>query len=224
MTTKSRVVIVDDHPLFRDGLISLIARSAKYETVGEAGSGEEALRLAVELRPDLMTMDVSLPDMSGVEATRMILQAVPTVKILMLSMHQTIDYVTEGFRAGARGYVVKEATSARLIEAMDVLSQGEHFLDGQLSGDMVVKHLFGQGKEGTVQDRHYALLSPREQQIMRLIAEGGSSRSIAQVLNLSAKTVENHRANLMKKLDVHSRIDLVRFAAKVGLIDLEQWK
>ncbi len=224
MAVKSRVVIVDDHPLFRDGLKSLIARSADYQTVGEAGSGEEALRLALELSPDLMTMDVSLPDMSGIEAARRIVQALPSVRILMLSMYQNLEYATDAFKAGARGYVVKEATSARLIQAMDALGQGEHFLDGQLSGDMVMKQLLGQGRETAVQDRQYALLSPREQQVMRLFAEGGSSRSIARTLELSAKTVENHRTNLMKKLDVHSRVELVRYAAKLGLIDLEQWK
>ncbi|MBU5614516.1 response regulator [Geomonas azotofigens] len=224
MAAKSRVIIVDDHPLFRDGLKSLIARSSKYETVGEAGSGEEALRLAQELKPDLMTMDVSLPDMSGIEATRKIVQSVPSVKILMLSMYQNLEYATDSFKAGARGYIVKEATSDRLIEAMDALSQGEHFLDGQLSGDMVIRHLSGQGKDGGVQDARYALLSAREQQVMRLVAEGGSSRSIADQLQVSAKTVENHRTNLMKKLDVHSRIELVRYAARLGLIDLEQWK
>ena len=215
MAVKSRVVIVDDHPLFRDGLKSLIARSADYQTVGEAGSGEEALRLALEL---------SLPDMSGIEAARRIVQALPSVRILMLSMYQNLEYATDAFKAGARGYVVKEATSARLIQAMDALGQGEHFLDGQLSGDMVMKQLLGQGRETAVQDRQYALLSPREQQVMRLFAEGGSSRSIARTLELSAKTVENHRTNLMKKLDVHSRVELVRYAAKLGLIDLEQWK
>lgn len=224
MATKRRVIIVDDHPLFRDGLKSLIGRSENYQTVGEAGSGEEALALAVELQPDLMTMDVSLPDMSGIEATRRIVEAAPTVRILMVSMYQNLEYATDAFKAGARGYVVKEATSDRLIQAMDALSQGEHFLDGQLSGDMVLKHLSGQGRDGAVQDRGYALLSPREQQVMRLVAEGGSSRSIAETLEVSAKTVENHRTNLMRKLGVHSRVELVRYAARLGLIDLEQWK
>lgn len=224
MTTKSRVIIVDDHPLFRDGLKSLVERSANYRTVGEAGSGEEALRLAQELQPDLMTMDVSLPDMSGIEAVRAIMKAVPSVRILMLSMHPNVDYVSEAFRAGARGYVVKEATSIRLIQAMDALCRGEHFLDGQVSQDIVNKLTSGSQPENSVQDERYALLSPREQQIMRLVAEGMASRLIAEDLGLSLKTVENHRANLMKKLDVHSKIELVRYAARLGLIDLEQWK
>jgi DNA-binding NarL/FixJ family response regulator len=224
MSAKSRVIIVDDHPLFREGLRSLVQRSAHYQVAGEAGSGQEALRLARELEPDLITMDISLPDMTGIEATRQIVAALPSVRILILSMHPNLEYVTEAFKAGARGYVVKEATSARLIQAMDALRQGEHFLDGQVSQDIVEQLILGQKNAGVPQDERYALLSPREQQVMRLVAEGASSRDIARELALSAKTVENHRANLMKKLGVHSRVELVRYAAKVGVIDLEQWK
>ncbi len=223
MTTKKRVLIVDDHPLFREGLKSLVERSAGYETVGEAGSGAEALALARDLKPDLVTMDVSLPDMSGIEAVREIVRAIPSVRILMLSMYPKFDYVADAFKAGAKGYVVKEATSARLIQAMDALSRGEHFLDGQVSQDIVAK-LAGSGKDTRVQDERYGLLTSREQQVMRMVAEGVPSRAIASQLGLSLKTVENHRANLMKKLGVHSKMELVRYAARLGLIDLEQWK
>jgi DNA-binding NarL/FixJ family response regulator len=224
MKVKNRVIIVDDHPLFREGVKGLVERSANYHCIGEAGSGAEALRLARELTPDLMTMDVSLPDMSGIEAVREIVRVVPSVRILMLSMHPNFDYVAEAFKAGARGYVVKEATSARLIQAMDALCLGEYFLDGQVSKDIVAKLTSGQAKDSAVQDERYALLSPREQQVMRLVAEGVPSREIADRLGLSAKTVENHRTNLMKKLEVHSKMELVRYAARLGVIDLEQWK
>lgn len=224
MATKKRVLIVDDHPLFRDGLKGLVERSAGYEVAGEAGSGGEALRLAREIKPDLITMDVSLPDMSGIEAVREIVRAIPAAPILMLSMHPKFEFVAEAFKAGAKGYVVKEATSARMIQAMDALCRGEFFLDGQVSQDIVAKLVAGAGKESSVQDERYALLSSREQQVMRLVAEGMPSRAIAAHLGLSVKTVENHRANLMKKLDVHSKMELVRYAARLGLIDLEQWK
>lgn len=224
MGIKNSVIIVDDHPLFRDGVKGLVERSANYHCIGEAGSGAEALALARELTPELMTMDISLPDMSGIEAVQEIVRAVPSIRILMLSMHPNFDYVAEAFRAGARGYVVKEATSTRLIQAMDALCLGEYFLDGQVSQDIVAKLTAGQEKDLTVQDERYALLSPREQQIMRLVAEGTPSRDIAASLGLSAKTVENHRNNLMKKLDVHSKMELVRYAARLGVIDLDQWK
>jgi len=224
MGEKNRVVIVDDHPLFRDGVKGLVERTANYHCVGEAGSGAQALELARELVPELMTMDVSLPDMSGIEAVRQIMREVPTVRILMLSMHPNFDYVAEALRAGARGYVMKEATSTRLVAAMDALRRGEYFLDGQVSQDIVAKLSSDQAEQGNIQDERYALLSAREQQVMRLVAEGMPSRQIAEGLGLSAKTVENHCTNLMKKLDVHSKMELVRYAARLGVIDLEQWK
>ena len=221
---KKRVLIVDDHPLFRDGLKSLVERSANYQTVGEAGSGAEAVSLAFELKPDLITMDVSLPDMSGIDAVRDIMKVVPSVQILMLSMYPKLDYVAEAFKAGARGYVVKEATSARLIQAFDTLCRGEYFVDGQVSQDIVVKLMAGSASEAVIQDELYGLLTAREQQVLRMVAEGMTSREIATRVNLNTKTVENHRANLMKKLDVHSKMELVRYAAKLGLIDLDSWR
>ena len=223
MREKSGVIIVDDHPLFREGVKGLVERTSDYHCIGEAGSGAEALELARALTPELMTMDISLPDMSGIEAVRRIMQEVPSVRILMLSMHSNFEYVSEALKAGARGYVMKEATSTRLVAAMDTLRSGEYFLDGQVSQDIVAS-LSSAQQESNVQDERYALLSPREQQVMRLVAEGGSSRQIAADLGLSAKTVENHCTNLMKKLDVHTRMELVRYAARLGVIDLEQWK
>lgn len=220
---KKTVLIVDDHPLFRDGLKGLVERSSGYHVAGEAGSGCEALALARELKPDLITMDVTLPDMSGIDAVYQIVRELPRVGILMVSMHPKVDYISEAFKAGARGYVVKEATSARLVQAMDALCRGEYFLEGQISPEAVGKLIAGAGKDAGIQD-DYSLLSPREQQVMRLVAEGVPSREIAQRLGLSGKTVDNHRTNLMRKLGVHSKMELVKYAAKLGLIDLESWK
>ncbi|NTV50410.1 MAG: response regulator transcription factor [Geobacteraceae bacterium] len=224
MMNKKQVLIVDDHPLFRDGLKSLVERSANYQTVGEAGSGAEAMKLVLELKPDLITMDVSLPDMSGIDVVRDILKVVPSAQILMLSMYPKLDYVSEAFKAGARGYVVKEATSARLIQALDTLCRGEFFVDGQVSQDIVAKLMAGSANEAVIQDELYGLLTAREQQVLRMVAEGMTSREIATKVNLTIKTVENHRANLMKKLNVHSKMELVKYAAKLGLIDLDNWR
>lgn len=221
---KKRVLIVDDHPLFRDGLKSLVERSANYEAVGEAGSGAEAVSLALALRPDLVTMDISLPDMSGIDVVREIMKADTSIRILMLSMYPKFDYVAEAFKAGARGYVVKEATSARLIQAFDTLCRDEFFVDGQVSQDIVAKLIAGSAKGAVIQDDRYGLLTRREQQVLRLVAEGVTSRDIAARINLTPKTVENHRANLMKKLDIHSKMELVKYAAKLGLIDLDSWR
>lgn len=221
---KKSVLIVDDHPLFRDGLKSLVERSANYRIVGETGSGAEAVSLAMKLVPDLMTMDVSLPDMSGIDVVRDVMKAVPSIQILMLSMYPQFDYVAEAFKAGARGYVLKETTSARLIHAFDAICSGEFFVDGQVSQDIVAKLSTGPVKGSVVQDERYGLLTPREQQVLRLVAEGATSREIAAHIKLSPKTVENHRANLMKKLDVHSKMELIRYAARLGLIDLDSWR
>jgi len=221
---KKRVMIVDDHPLFREGLKSLVERSANYQTVGEAGSGAEALSMALELKPDLVTMDVSLPDMSGIEVVRSLMKSLPSTRILMLSMYPKFDYVADAFKAGAKGYVVKETTSARLIQGFDALCRGEFFVDGQVSQDLVTKLTQGPARETAIQDEGYNLLTPREQQVLRLVAEGVSTRDIAERIGLNPKTVENHRTNLMKKLDVHSRMELVKFAARLGLIDMDSWR
>lgn len=224
MPPKKRVVIVDDHPLLREGLKAMIDRSAGYEAIGEAGSAEEAVRLAVESRPDLMTMDVSLPGKSGIDAVREIKRVAPAIKVLMVSMHSKFEYVAEAFRAGANGYMVKEATGGKLIHALDTLVNGEIYLDGHSSHEVIEKLLLGSEAERGVNDERYNLLTPREQQTMRLICEGLTSREISRQLDLSLKTVENHKANLMKKLAVHNKLELVRYAARLGLIDLEQWK
>jgi len=221
---KKSVLIVDDHPLFREGLKGLVDRSSGYQAIGEAGNGREALQLALDLRPEIVTMDVSLPDMTGVEVTRELTRLFPGMKVLIVSMHPKFEVVAEAFQAGALGYVVKEATSAKLVQAMDTIARGEHYLDGQVSQEVVGKLLSGPDQDKGIVDEKYGLLTRREQQIMRLVAEGASSRRIAELLNLSPKTVENHRANLMKKLGVHNRMELVRYAARLGLIDVEQWK
>lgn len=221
---KKSVLIVDDHPLFREGLKSLIDRSNDYQTVGEAGSAEEALQMARELKPDLITMDISLPEKSGIEATREILSALPDAKLLIVSMHPKFEFIAEAFKAGARGYVVKEATSAKLIQAMDALCRGEFFLDGGVSLEVITKLMSEPTAESPIVDEQYSLLSAREQQVMRKVVEGETTKRIAENLGLSPKTVENHRANLMKKLGVHNKMELIRYAVKLGLVDVDQWK
>lgn len=221
---KKRLLIVDDHPLFREGLKSLINRSSDYQVVGEAGSAEEALRLAKELKPDLVTMDISLPEKSGIDATREILRSLPATRMLIVSMHPKFEFISEAFKAGAHGYVVKESASAKLIQALDALCRGEFYLDGGVSMEVVTKLMTEPKTEAVIDDEQYSTLSPREQQIMRQVVEGIHTKEIASQLGLSPKTVENHRANLMKKLGMHSKMELVRYAVKLGLIDVDQWK
>ncbi len=224
MTKKKTVLIVDDHPLFREGLKSLIGQHAGFEVLGEAENGKQGIKKAKKLKPDLIVMDLSLPDQSGIDVTRRIRSMLPETRIMILSMHSKIEYITKAFQAGACGYVVKESASERLVECLKTISKGDYFLDTSLS-HKVVKNLMESGeKEAKITDAGYRTLTPREQQITRLLAEGLSSKDIADQLFISPKTVENHRSNIMNKLDLHSTMELVRYAAKLGIIDVDLWK
>ncbi len=224
MKSKKTILIVDDHPLFREGLKSLIARSSKFEVVGEGGTGREALRLAKKLKPDLVVMDISLPDRSGLDVTRDLRNLLSETRIIIVSMHSKIDHITEAFRAGATGYVVKESAADRLLQGLDIVSKGEYFLDSSLSPEVVYKLMESPENKTKINDARYDSLTPREQQVMRLLAEGLSAKGIAERLFISPKTVENHRANIMNKLDLHSAMELVRYSARLGLIDVDLWK
>ena len=224
MASRQTLLIIDDHPLFREGLKSLIARNPKYEVVGEAGTGKDGLRLAKALKPDLVLVDISLPDTSGVELTRSIRTVLPQTNVLIISMHSKIDYITEAFQAGAKGYVVKESATEKLLQGLDAVAGGEYFLDSSLSVSVVKRLVEFPEKEAQIKDGSYGSLTPREQQVMRMLAEGQSTKEIASKLYISPKTVENHRANIMEKLSLHSTIELIRYAAKLGLIDVDLWK
>ena len=224
MVHNKTVLIIDDHPLFREGVKAIIARDDSFEVVGEAGTGKEGLELAKELKPSLILMDVSLPDGSGIELTREIRTLFPETRIMILSMHSKIDYISDAFRAGATGYVVKESASGRLLQALDVVLKGEYFLDTALSHKVVEKLMRFPEEDAAIKDARYETLTPREQQVMRLLAEGLSIRKIAEKLFISPKTVDNHRTHIMSKLDLHSSHDLVKYAAKLGLIDVDLWK
>jgi len=224
VANKKTVLIVDDHPLFREGLKSLISRNPRFEVVGEAGNGREGLRMSKRLKPDLVVMDLSLPDKSGIDVTRNIRGLLPETRVMIVSMHSKIDYITEAFQAGATGYVVKESATDRLVQGLEAVSKGEYFLDTSLSHKVVNKLMEFPEKEAKITDARYETLTSREQQVMRLLAEGFSSKKIAEKLFISRKTVENHRANIMNKLDLHSTMELVRYAVRLGLIDVDLWK
>jgi DNA-binding NarL/FixJ family response regulator len=224
VTRDKTVLIIDDHPLFREGVKAIIARDTSFELVGEAGSGKEGLALVEELKPSLILMDISLPDGSGIELAREIRTLLPETRIIILSMHSKIDYISDAFRAGATGYVVKESATDRLLQALEVVSKGEYFLDTALSHKVVEKLVAFPEEDVTIRDARYETLTPREQQVMRLLAEGLSTTQIAEKLFISPKTVDNHRTHIMSKLDLHSSHDLVKYAAKLGLIDIDLWK
>jgi DNA-binding NarL/FixJ family response regulator len=180
MSRDMTILIVDDHPVFREGLKTILSRASGYRVAGEAGDGRQALELAQELKPDLVLLDLSLPDMSGIQLIEDLKRLLPDTLILVVSMHGKIDYLTAAFKAGARGYVVKESATAKLFQALDLVAAGEYFLDNGVSREVVHRLAEETGQAAPVSHREYATLTPREQEILRLLAEGHSPRIIRQ--------------------------------------------
>lgn len=224
MTSGKRVLIIDDHPLFREGLKSIIAGDRHFVVAGEAGNARDGFALATKIKPDVALVDISLPDESGMQLTRRIRATLPETRVMIISMHSKIDYIVEAFQSGATGYVVKESAAGRLVQGLHAVTQGEYFLDSSISHEVVTRLMKSPVREARVSDSDYGRLTPREQEIMRMLAEGLSKAEIADRLCISIKTVENHRSNIMKKLELNSPMELVRYAAKLGLIDIDLWK
>ena len=216
MSEKKRILLVDDHPLFRESCKGLISRSPAFTVVGEASDAREGERMALGLKPDLAVVDLSLPDKSGIQLTASLSTALPMIKVVIVSMHSKIDYVISALRAGALGYVVKESVSSALLDCLLVALRGEYYLDPFLTGEVV--HKLIEPSEQVGADLTYGALSQREQEILRMVAQGGSTREISERLNITPKTVENHRGNIRAKLDLHNTADLVRYATKMGLL------
>jgi len=221
---KKTILIIDDHPLFREGLKAIIGRDNRFEVVGEAGNGREGLRLAKELKPDLALVDMSLPDQSGIQLTRELKNASLKTRIMIITMHSKVDYIVKAFQAGATGYVVKESATERLLQGMDTVLKGEYFMDSSVSHKVVEKLMQFPKKGAKITNASYDTLTSREQEIMVLLAEGLSSKEIAEKLFISPKTVDNHRTNILRKLNLHSTIELIRYASRLGIIDVDLWK
>jgi DNA-binding NarL/FixJ family response regulator len=209
-----KVLLVDDHPMLRDGLRQALARHPKFIVAGEASTGANALKLTAELVPDLIVMDLHLPDMNGIEVTRQILRNRPSVQILVFSSDAARSAVDEALQAGACGYIWKQSASDELIRAVEMVTAGKLYLSPEVSAGMLEDYRRGLAQEA---EPTKPLLSTRDRQLLRLVAEGRRSKEIALQLGISPKSVEAYRSRLMKKLSCSNAADLVRYAIREGI-------
>jgi DNA-binding NarL/FixJ family response regulator len=206
-----RVLIADDHGIVRSGVKLLLDRQPDIEVVAEAEDGVEAVEKVIEHRPDVAVLDVSMPRMTGLQATHEIKQQVPDTQVLILSMHDDERYLFEALRAGAAGYVLKRAADQDLVDAVRAAGRGEPFLTASAQ-QTLIRNFLDRGEQPTE-------LSPREQEVVKLIAEAHTNKEIAEILHLSEKTVESHRARVLQKLGMRDRVELVRYAIRQGLVE-----
>lgn len=211
-----RILLVDDHRMMREGLRAILEKSDALSVVGEAASGREAVQLAQEKRPDVVVMDVAMPDMNGIEATRAIRAARPQTKVVALSSHSDSRYVQAILEAGASGYVLKADAYDELLRAVEAAANGKTYLCAEVTTDVIASAL-QRGTPGSV----YELLGAREREVLQLLAEGLTSSQIAQRMGVSTSTIETHRRNVMRKLDVHSVAELTKYAIREGVTSVE---
>jgi DNA-binding NarL/FixJ family response regulator len=212
---QTTIVVADDHKIVREGIRKLLETREDFEVIGEASDGEEAVQMVLEKQPDVALMDIWMPRLSGIDATRRIGKRGLDTKVLVLSMHESRTYVEEVLRAGAAGYIVKNAASSDLLAAIDAVRDGASYLSPAIT-QQVVDAI---ARPGDVAPSGVATLTDREREVLQLIAEGLSSKEIATMLGVSLKTVDSHRSNLMEKLDIHKVSGLVRFAIRAGLVE-----
>lgn len=209
-----RVLLADDHTLVRAGLIKLLESMPDISVVGEAGDGLALLKLAEQLQPQLVLMDIAMPGLNGIEATARLARSCPNIRVLILSMHQNEEYVRQALRHGASAYLLKDAAPTELAQAIAAVLRGEIYLSPAVSSGVVSDYVLRLRSDEPEQ----SLLTPRQREVLQLIAEGHSTKEIARRLDLSVKTVDTHRSQLMKQLDIHEITGLVRYAMRVGLV------
>ena len=214
---KISVLVVDDHAILREGIKALLEKQDNIEVVAEAADGREAISKVVQHRPDVVVLDISMPLMDGLEATRQMKRENPDVKILILTMHDDEEYFFQLLRAGASGYVTKRAVAKELVLAIEAVYEGESFFCPSMAKHLLSDYLrLNKTAEHAEQDE----LTPREREIVKLIAEGYTNQQIADLLYRSVKTIESHRSNILRKLDIHDSIELVKYAVRKKLIEI----
>lgn len=209
-----RILIADDHPVVRSGVRALLESDSRLEVVGEAVNGDEAMRLAESLQPDLVLLDITMPNASGIAVTERLKAKYPNLVVLILTMHEDEGLLHEALRAGAAGYVIKRAEDSEIIGAILATHRGDIFVHPAMTRALLHQPAQGEHRRGVVKDA----LTPREVDVLRLLARGNTNRQIASLLGLSTRTVENHRANLMGKLGVASRVELMNYAEEHNLL------
>lgn len=218
MNGKQRILIVENHTLLRAGLRVLLAQDLELDVVGESDNGRDAINMAVKLMPNLILTDLNMPGMNGIEATRTIKMLLPDVKVLILTVHKTDEYIHESLKAGADGYILKDATHDELSVAIHSILNGKTYLSPDISERVVNGYLHPDGVSSI--SSTWNTLTIREREVLKLVAEGHPNKYIAEYLSLSVKTVEKHRSNLMKKLDLHNASTLTAYAIEKGLVNM----
>jgi two-component system response regulator NreC len=208
-------LITDDHAIVRTGLRTLLTADPSMELVGEASGGHEAIQLVEQTQPDVLLLDLSMPDLDGIEVTRAVKSSFPQLRVLVLTIHEDQGLLREAIRAGASGYILKRAAESELISAIHVLMRGDMYVDPAMMRDLLSQTVPPSGGADAVVEQ----LTPRELEVLKYIVQGYTNRQIGEELSISVRTVEGHRANLSGKLGLHSRVDLVRYAREHGLIE-----
>ena len=211
---KIKILLVDDHKILRDGICSIVKGYPDMEVIGEAADGKEALRLVEKLSPDVVIMDISMPSLNGIDATRKIIADHPKIKVIALSMHHDKQFVSEIFKAGASGYLLKDCAFDELEHAVRIVMDGKTYINSQFAG-LVIESLVNQPQANS--QKAFSLLTDREKEVLQLIAEGQSTKEIASKLHVSAKTVESHRRQVMGKLNIRNVAKLTKYAIREGL-------
>lgn len=217
--SKLKILIVDDHALFREGLNFILTKHRDIVVIGDANNGLEALEMVRTLNPDIVLLDIGMPKLNGIDTLKQIMNTNKKTNVIILTMHANDQYIHEALASGANGYVIKESASDDLIAAIRAVARGEAYLSPSISKKLITNYIKG-GKKTAIGDSKYESLTQREKEVLRMVSQELTTKQIAKILFLSIRTVENHRNNIMKKLAIHSKTGLIKYAIQTGLVEI----